>query len=326
MVKYFGTKDGFEELNRLGAEGEDFLFIISFDKSRIFAESLSKLPPQILYKVSNWQNFQNIDSLLPKKPEFRAKPVDFEKYSEAIKKVKSRIQKGDTYLLNLTFPTPIESNLTPKEIFLHSEAPYKLLIEDSFVCFSPESFIKIENNQISTYPMKGTIDASIPDAKEIILQDSKEMAEHTMIVDLMRNDLNIVATQTKVEKFRYIQQIKAGSRELIQVSSKISAKLPKNWRESIGTILEKLTPAGSISGTPKKKTLEIIDEVESYERGFYSGVFGVCRGDILESAVMIRFIESGNSSLIYKSGGGITIDSQNQKEYQELIDKVYIPI
>jgi para-aminobenzoate synthetase component 1 len=174
--------------------------------------------------------------------------------------------------------------------------------------------------------MKGTIDASIPDAKEIILQDSKEMAEHTMIVDLMRNDLNIVATQTKVEKFRYIQQIKAGSRELIQVSSKISAKLPKNWRESIGTILEKLTPAGSISGTPKKKTLEIIDEVESYERGFYSGVFGVCRGDILESAVMIRFIESGNSSLIYKSGGGITIDSQNQKEYQELIDKVYIPI
>lgn len=173
--------------------------------------------------------------------------------------------------------------------------------------------------------MKGTIDASLPQAKEQILKDPKEMAEHIMITDLMRNDLNLVAKRVKVEEFRYIDKIPAGDKELYQVSSKISGELPSTWQNGIGSILSKITPAGSISGTPKKRTIEIIEEIENYKRGFYTGVFGVYREDELRSAVLIRFIEKSSRGLLYKSGGGITIDSDPLKEYKELISKIYLP-
>jgi para-aminobenzoate synthetase component 1 len=146
-----------------------------------------------------------------------------------------------------------------------------------------------------------------------------------MIVDLMRNDLGIVGTRVKVEQFRYIDKIKAGDKELLQVSSRITAQLPDNWQRQIGTILDKLTPAGSITGTPKRSTVKIIEEVENYDRGFYTGIFGVFDGVSLRSGVMIRFIEETNGKMLYKSGGGITIDSDAQSEYEELIDKIYLP-
>jgi len=84
-------------------------------------------------------------------------------------------------------------------------------------------------------------------------------------------------------------------------------------------------PAGSISGAPKKSTLEIIKNVEGYERGFFSGVFGYYDGEKLDSGVMIRFIEQKDGELLYKSGGGITLDSNSTSEYNELLDKIYLP-
>jgi len=152
------------------------------------------------------------------------------------------------------------------------------------------------------------------------------MAEHVMIVDLMRNDLGIVGTDVQVEEFRYVEKIKAGEKELLQVSSKISAKLPSNWKENIGSLLKSMLPAGSITGTPKKSTVNIIENIENYKRGFYTGVFGIFDGTNLYSAVMIRFIEKENGKLFYKSGGGITIDSNAKSEYEELIDKIYLPL
>ncbi len=147
-----------------------------------------------------------------------------------------------------------------------------------------------------------------------------------MVVDLLRNDLGIVAKKVKVDKFRYIDKINAGDKELLQVSSKISGHLEKNWNEKIGDIITSLLPAGSITGTPKKKTVEILNKIEKYDRGFYTGIFGVYDGKSLDSAVMIRFIEKNlNGELVYKSGGGITCDSSSKNEYQELLDKIYIP-
>ena len=89
--------------------------------------------------------------------------------------------------------------------------------------------------------------------------------------------------------------------------------------------MDKLTPAGSITGTPKKSTRDIIHRVEEYERGFYTGVFGLFDGASLHSSVMIRFIEREDEKLYYKSGGGITIDSDPSSEYKEMIDKIYLP-
>ena len=155
------------------------------------------------------------------------------------------------------------------------------------------------------------------------------MAEHVMIVDLMRNDLGIIGRDIKVEKFRYVETIQAGKKELLQVSSKITAQLPEDWKDHLGTLLSQILPAGSISGTPKKSTVNIIEKVEDFDRGFYTGVFGIFDGKSLRSSVMIRFIEKvmekENDALFYKSGGGITIDSDAKSEYEELIDKIYLP-
>ena len=88
----------------------------------------------------------------------------------------------------------------------------------------------------------------------------------------------------------------------------------------------KLLPAGSVTGAPKQKTVEIIKEVENYNRGFYTGIAGIYDGLSLKSYVMIRFIEKDNDKLYFKSGGGITSKSDFDKEYAELIEKIYVPI
>ena len=318
-MKFLTKEEGFKQIANLGAKKEPFFFIISFDKSKIYAKALKDIDSSIKY------SFDCKSNNIGKKSDLKKYPISYKSYLKSFNKVIEEIKSGNTYLLNLTFKSKIETNLSLKEIFTLANAPYKLLIDDSFVCFSPECFIEIKDNTISTYPMKGTIDASLPNAKKQILENKKELAEHTMIVDLMRNDLNMVAKETKVTNFRYIQKIKAGSKELLQVSSKIEAKLSSSWHKHLGVILDKLTPAGSISGTPKKKTLEIIDSVEPSKRGFYTGIFGIFDGNSLKSAVAIRAISKEHNRLFYHSGGGITIDSDAKLEYQELIDKIYLP-
>ena len=233
---------------------------------------------------------------------------------------------GNSYLTNLTYPTKINTNLSLDEIYHFSEAKYKLKYKENFVCFSPERFVKIENHHIFSNPMKGTIDASIPNAKQIILDDEKEAAEHATIVDLIRNDLSLVADNVEVTKYRYIDKLKTNDKTLLQVSSEIRGDLKVDFHENIGTIFDKLLPAGSICGAPKKKTIDIILEAENYDRKFYTGIFGVFDGENLDSAVMIRFIENDKNELFFKSGGGITAKSNAKAEYEELIQKVYVPI
>jgi len=321
---WLNKKNGFEQINIFGQNRTPFLFIISYDKTKIFAQPLETLDSDIFYKLQEWRNYP-----VKKREEpftFSKSPMDFSSYTKAMEQVIEEIRSGNTYLLNLTFQTPVESSFSLKEIFTYARAKFKLYFKDEFICFSPEMFVETEGNTISTYPMKGTIDADIPNAEEIILSDEKEMAEHIMIVDLMRNDLGIIGSDVRVETFRYVDRIKAGNKELLQVSSRITATLPENWRDSLGTILEKILPAGSITGTPKRSTMEIIEKVENYRREFYTGVFGIFDGESLRSGVMIRFIEKKGNTLVYKSGGGITLDSDALSEYGELMDKVYLPL
>ena len=322
-MNWLAKENGFNTINTLGQDRTPFLFIISYDKEKIFAQPLNNLDDDIFYKLEDWRNYPV--KKRSKDFTFSKSPVDFSLYQKAMDEVLEEIRSGNTYLLNLTFKTPIETNYSLKEIFTYARAKFKLYFKDEFICFSPERFVEIEENTIATYPMKGTIDANLPQAKETILADEKEMAEHVMIVDLMRNDLGIIGSDVKVEKFRYVEKIKAGKKELLQVSSKITAKLPLDWKDNLGTLLKQILPAGSISGTPKKSTVKIINRVENYNRGFYTGVFGLFDGETLRSGVMIRFIEKENDRLFYKSGGGITIDSQTKSEYDELIDKIYLP-
>jgi len=310
-------------MDTLGKSRTPFLFIVSYDQSQIVLKPLAELDDDIFYKLESWRNYPV--QKRTKDFSFSKSPVDFKTYKKALDAILEQIRSGNTYLINLTFKTAVTSSFSLKEIFTYSRAKFKLYYKDEFICFSPERFVEIEANTIATYPMKGTIDANIKDAEKTILADKKEMAEHVMIVDLMRNDLGIIGSEVKVEKFRYVEKIKAGNKELLQVSSKITANLPDDWRDNIGSLLSQLLPAGSITGTPKRSTVDIIEEVEDFKRGFYTGVFGVFDGESLRSGVMIRFIEKVSDKLYYKSGGGITIDSDAKSEYAELIDKIYLP-
>lgn len=311
MVHYFSG---------LVSRGVPCLFYTDFTGKRFHCYPLDELPAHdIEFSFHSKPKNKNF----PHKPIFT--PVPYEQYRQKFETIQQHIRDGNTYLLNLTQPTSIQSDYSLKEIFAMANAPYKLRVKDQFVCFSPESFITIEGNTIHTFPMKGTIDASLPDSIETILNDPKELAEHTMITDLLRNDLGIIAQNIRVERFRYITTIDTGAKKLHQVSSHISGKLSSSWRENAGELISALLPAGSISGTPKKKTVEIIQNTEEYERGYFTGVFGYFNGKVLYSAVAIRYIEKSNETLIYKSGGGITSDSDSYAEYQEMIDKVYIP-
>lgn len=326
MVVNAINEDFIIKMNLLGKKREPFLFVIDYELQEPLIIPLEQAAESnIFFSINGIKNFNQpqvkFQGLI-----FRKFPVSYVLYKKSFDQVLKHIQYGNSFLTNLTFPTDIETNLKLEEIFYHSNAPFRLLFKDQFVVFSPELFVRIRNGKISSYPMKGTIDASHPDAGAILLNDPKETSEHHTITDLIRNDLSIVATNVKVERFRYIDEVITHDKRLLQISSEISGILPENWMDNLGTIFAKLLPAGSICGAPKMKTLEIIRESEICSRGFYTGVFGVFDGQNVESAVMIRFIENTNGKLVYRSGGGITVFSDPEKEYQEMIDKVYLPI
>lgn len=311
-------------MNSFGSLGTPFLFIIDYAFEKAVILTKDELDPyNIKFSFNKFSNTE--DKRIKKTIKIQKDPPSLYDYKIAFDKVKKEINAGNTYLLNLSFETPIKLKGNLKDIYHKSKAPYKLFFDDQFIVFSPEPYVKISKGKISSYPMKGTIDANIPDAERKIRKDKKESAEHYTIVDLIRNDLNMVAKNIKVERFRYIDRINTDNKDLLQVSSEITGVLPENYNEQLGNIFEKLLPAGSISGAPKKKTCEIINYVESHHRNFYTGVAGYFNGEDLDSFVMIRFIEKQSNGFFFKSGGGITSLSKAKSEYEEMIDKIYIP-
>ncbi len=316
----------FSLMNYLGKHKIPFIFIIDFEMENPIAIPLSEIEHhEILYDMEGFANFNPGEKCISPKIEFQKKAISFFKYKKSFDLVQKNLKEGNSYLLNLTFPTKIKTNLTLKEIFYLSKAKYRLYFKDLFIVFSPETFIKIYNNKIYSFPMKGTIKADIPDAEKILMEDEKEKAEHITIVDLIRNDLSIVAKNVTVTRFRYLDEVETHSGKLLQTSSEICGELPPHWNAHIGDILISLLPAGSITGAPKKKTVEIVKKSEIDSRGFYTGICGYFDGSFLNSAVMIRFIEKRHNNLIYRSGGGITIYSDPESEYKEMVDKVYVP-
>lgn len=312
-------------MNMLAKSKTPFLFIIDYRANKAIIKKLDAInPEEILFSINGISNYHQ-QQIEDRAIRFQKSPISLDAYNNGFKIVKEHLKKGNSYLCNYTCQTAIDTNLSLKDIFYKSKAPYKLYFNDEFVVFSPEIFVKIIDGRIFSYPMKGTIDADIENAAQLIMANKKEAAEHATIVDLIRNDLSRVATNVKVDKYRYIDKIETNQKNLLQVSSEISGDLPDNYKNNIGNIIYELLPAGSISGAPKQKTLEIIEEAENYNRGFYTGIMGVFDGNNIDAGVMIRFVEKINNKLYFKSGGGITVNSNLQNEYEEMINKVYLP-
>lgn len=323
-MKFLNTSAFIEKANTLAKDEKPFLFIIGFDPANTLIFTDSEIEDRGIR--FSFDEMHEVHKMPNRKLRLERFPVSFEVYLDAFNRVKEHLKRGDTFLVNLTFPTHIVCNFSLAEIYQYSKAKYKLLMPDKWVVFSPEPFIRISGGRISTFPMKGTADAGLPNAASKLLADPKELAEHHTIVDLLRNDLSMIALDVKVDRFRYLEKVKTHHHEIYQTSSAISGKLPVGWKSHLGEFIMKLLPAGSISGAPKKKTVEIIQSVETTPRGFFTGIFGYFNGEELNSAVMIRYIEYKNEKLIFRSGGGITYYSDPIREYEEMIQKVYVPV
>ena len=368
-----------DKINRLASQDEPFLFVINYQGDKAFIRLLSDINPEEClfdfegrgnlshawketWKEETWKEEtwkKKISEEEISETIWQIEPPLYEDYERSFNIVKSNIMAGNSYLTNLTCRVPVSCNLSLEEIFHRAKGKYKLLLRRKrnltpFVCFSPETFVRIKGGRIYSYPMKGTLDASLPNAEKLLMEDRKEAAEHATIVDLIRNDLSRVAEDVRVDKYRYIDVLHTNKGDILQTSSEISGRLPEDYPHHLGEILDVQLPAGSITGAPKDKTMQIIQEAEGYDRGFYTGIMGIYDQGELNSAVMIRFIEEETSpvdfeadgeknfkakegkasegkepkasrKLYFKAGGGITSKSDCRKEYEEVIQKIYLP-
>lgn len=352
-------------MNQLGKERTPFLFIISFDTLKNVVVPLDEIDSlKIAYDFQGLQNnlgaFHETyplnaqdNTLLKISPTWQCEPISFAEYRKAFTPLMKALQAKTTDLANLTFPTPIKCNLTLPEIFARTSAKYRIFLKDHFCAFSPETFITIKDHVIATYPMKGTINASIPNAENLLLENPKELDEHQTVAKEALKDIALVAKNARISRFRYVDHVARGDGEILQTSSIIEGDLETNYHETIGDLLYNLLPAGSITGSPKKITTQILSTIETYQRGFYSGVAGIYDGHNLDSTVLIRYLEKSRSNsdaikpsikettfstispikdqnnqflYTFKSGGGITAMSHAKSEYDELIEKIYLPI
>lgn len=316
-----------KRMNDLAGEGTPFLFIIDYEARQGYVIVGDLIDPEFIrFQIGKESNAHSASDSPKRELLWNVTPVSKEEYQKRFAFVVNQIRSGNSFLTNLTQPSLLTTNLSLQELYQRSSAKYKLWLKDAFLVLSPETFVTIRKGEIVSCPMKGTIDATLEQAEKQILNDQKELAEHATIVDLIRNDLSRMAGNVRVTRFRYVERIRTMQTDLLQVSSEIKGELPTDYQKRIGDIMFSLLPAGSICGAPKVKTLDIIRQAEGYDRGFYTGVCGYFDGQDLDSAVMIRYIEQEGDRLVFKSGGGITSQSHCDSEYNELIQKIYVPV
>ena len=208
MTCFFDAGRVRELMNRCGARRRPFLFAVNFEMTEgLFAENPLACS-SVGFSVNGVGNREGMAGKSGSGAALlEARPMEFAEYARRFGTVRRGLLRGDSFLTNLTVRTPVVSGLSLEEIFMRAEAPYLLYVPGRFVCFSPERFVRIAGGRIATNPMKGTINASVPDARQTILNDPKETAEHNTVVDLLRNDLSIHADRVHVERFRYIDRI-----------------------------------------------------------------------------------------------------------------------
>jgi para-aminobenzoate synthetase component 1 len=315
------------KMNGFGLSHKPFVFAIDYemDKCLFFDDPMTCA--EINWATEKASNNSRVSIDCVNSPKLEIKHVlSLVDYKRKFDVVRAGLMHGDSFLTNLTVGVEVECNLTFAELYQQCNAKYKLLIPNEFVCFSPESFITINADKIYAYPMKGTIDATLPDAEALLMNSYKEKCEHNTIVDLLRNDLSMISENVRVKRYRYIDRIKTQTGEILQTSSEIVGNLTSDWHKNIGNIICELLPAGSICGAPKPATVQLIADAERSPRGWYTGVWGYYDGASLDTAVMIRCLAYENGKTFFHSGGGITVNSCAEDEYNEVLQKIYLPI
>ncbi|HEY0722494.1 MAG TPA: aminodeoxychorismate synthase component I, partial [Pyrinomonadaceae bacterium] len=258
--------------------------------------------------------------------------VERDEYDNAVTRIRELIADGDTYQVNYTFPVTSTFNgdyyAWYRSLCLAQGAAYSAYIDLEryrVLCLSPELFFKREGNHVVTKPMKGTVRRGrwTKEDRELaqwLKHSVKDRAENVMIVDLLRNDLGKVSVPGSVhvsslfdvERFETVWQM----------TSTVESTL--NEGTTLPELMQALFPCGSITGAPKIRTMQIIRELERFPRGAYTGAIGLLQpgGDcVFNVAIRTVVIDAESNQATFGVGGGITIDSTAEREYEECLVK-----
>lgn len=302
----------------------------------------------IVYNADNCNDYENAIAIINKikaiiqnkniisyKKERRKEPISIksnmtkDEYIFKINKAKEYIIAGDIFQVVLSQKFTLECNLDPFELYKNvrreNPSPYLSYIEfDGMIsiCSSPELLVKNDGENIETAPIAGTraVKNDGKDhlrAKELLCNE-KELAEHLMLVDLGRNDIGKISKpgSVKVESFCKVKKYS----KVMHLVSKVTGKIKKN--ESLFSPLRATFPAGTVSGSPKIRAMEIIDELEPHNRNLYAGsIFYINSNASFNSCISIRTIMIVNNKITIQSGGGIVYDSNPEDEYLETLNK-----
>ncbi len=342
-----------QRLNKACGEGYYVAGFISYETGKVFEESLAREikteapylwfgvydDPIIFDHRSNKFIGKSSRDFLGSSPSLQTGRIltvhpalEKSEYVRVIERIKTYIRDGDTYQVNFTFKIKLSYSGNPADIYCNlrnsQHVPYGAFLrlgEWSILSFSPELFFRIDRNSISLRPMKGTIKRGRTNEEDARLVESlkkseKNRAENLMIVDLLRNDVGKIAKTGTVKVSSLFDVEKYDT--VFQATSTIQAKLRKEW--NVLDVVSALFPSGSVTGAPKIRTMQIIQELERGTRGVYTGAIGFFapkRKAIFNVAIRTLVLHGESKTGEMGVGSGFVHDSVPEDEYRECLLK-----
>ena len=255
---------------------------------------------------------------------------DKEQYCSMVEQGKHYIKEGDIFqvVLSNRIEADIEGSLfdTYRVLRTTNPSPYMFYFSSDDIEIagaSPETLVKLESSKLYTYPLAGTRPRGRNEAEDLALEkellaDEKERAEHNMLVDLGRNDIGKISRigSVRVEQYMNIERYS----HVMHIGSTVSGSI-KEDKDALDAV-DAILPAGTLSGAPKLRACEIINELENNKRGIYGGAIGYIdfTGN-LDTCIAIRLAFAKNGKVFIRSGAGIVADSVPEREYEECINK-----
>lgn len=305
----------------------DWALIIDHETTQSFLICYNEKNRDEILNAINYSQAENGKASFSITSEIKAN-FSQETYAQAFQKIKHYLKEGDCYQVNLTqrFSATCEGETWQAYEILReiNAAPFSAYLnfpDVKILSSSPERFLKLKHGQVETKPIKGTRPRKaeeIENAAQIsdLLNNPKDRAENVMIVDLLRNDISKVCENVRVPKLFEIESYST----VHHLVSTVTGKIKENQHAL--DLLQNCFPGGSITGAPKIRAMEIIEELEPNRRGVYCGAIGYIdfEGN-MDTNIAIRTLVQSHDTIRFWAGGGIVNDSKVEEEYQESFDK-----
>ncbi|MDO5799815.1 MAG: anthranilate synthase component I [Eubacteriales bacterium] len=253
-----------------------------------------------------------------------------EKYCQMVEKAKHYIHEGDIFQVVLSNPmrAKAEGSVfdTYRVLRATNPSPYMFYFSSDDIELagaSPETLVKLEGRKLTTFPLAGTrprgkTKQEDRELEEGLLKDEKELAEHNMLVDLGRNDIGRISKigTVKVEKYMSVEHFS----QVMHIGSTVAGEIRED-KDAVDAV-DSILPAGTLSGAPKFRACQIIEELEQSKRGIYGGAVGYLDfAGNLDTCIAIRLVYKKKGEICIRSGAGIVADSVPRKEFEECCNK-----